>query len=213
MVAVDHGFRFFLLPCAQRHSPLLVQRKDTSSEAAPTAPEASHGPMLTSPGAAGAFFPIPFHFLEVLSWLIFYASGPSCQSVLYPTAACRNLSRSHACSLHLSGQDHRVTDMFERTLKGHLIQCPCNEEGHPWLDQVLRAPSSLTFNVSKDKASTTTLGNLLQCLTTLTVKNFFLISNLNLKGETMKEISFCLLQSHEPYTQPREPPFPTQLWP
>jgi len=29
-------------------------------------------------------------------------------------------------------------------------------------------------------ASTTSLGNLLQCLTTLTVKDFFLISNLNL---------------------------------
>ena len=44
--------------------------------------------------------------------------------------------------------------------------------------RLLRAPSSLTLSISKDGASTASLGNLCQCLTTLTVKNFFLISNL-----------------------------------
>ena len=41
--------------------------------------------------------------------------------------------------------------------------------------RLLKALSSLILNVSKDRASTTSLGNLLQCLTTLAVKNFFLI--------------------------------------
>ena len=40
-----------------------------------------------------------------------------------------------------------------------------------------RATSSLALNASRDGASTTSLGNLFQCVTTLCVKNFFLISN------------------------------------
>ena len=35
-----------------------------------------------------------------------------------------------------------------------------------------RATSSLALNASRDGASTTSLGNLFQCLTTLWVKNF-----------------------------------------
>ena len=42
--------------------------------------------------------------------------------------------------------------------------------------RVLRAPPSLTLSISGDRASTTSLGNLFQCLTNLTVKNFFLMS-------------------------------------
>ena len=42
--------------------------------------------------------------------------------------------------------------------------------------RLLRAPSNLALNVSRDGASTTSLGNLGQGFTTLMVKNFFLIS-------------------------------------
>jgi len=41
------------------------------------------------------------------------------------------------------------------------------------------APSSLALNASRDGASTASLGNLFQCVTTLWVKNFLLISSLN----------------------------------
>ena len=41
--------------------------------------------------------------------------------------------------------------------------------------RLLRALSSLTLSVSRDGASTTSLGNLFQCFTT-----FFIISRLNL---------------------------------
>jgi len=64
--------------------------------------------------------------------------------------------------------------------KGRLVQFLCNKQGHLQLHQVLRAPSSLTLGVSRDGASTTSLGNLCHCLTTRTVKNFFLISGLKL---------------------------------
>ena len=49
-----------------------------------------------------------------------------------------------------------ITELLELegTLKGHLVQLPCNEQGHPHLHQVLRAPTSLTLNVSRDGAFT-----------------------------------------------------------
>ena len=70
----------------------------------------------------------------------------------------------------------RIIESFELewTLKGHLVQLPCKEQGRIQLDQVLRAPSNLTLNASRDGAATTSLGNLFQSLTTLTVKTFFL---------------------------------------
>jgi len=44
------------------------------------------------------------------------------------------------------------------------------------LIMLLRAPFNMALNVSRDGASTTSLGNLGQGLTILSVKNFFLIS-------------------------------------
>ena len=73
------------------------------------------------------------------------------------------------------GQQHHrtITELseLEGTSKGHLVQLPANEQGHLQEDQV--APSSLTLNVSKDGASTTSLGNLFQCFITIIVKYFF----------------------------------------
>ena len=60
--------------------------------------------------------------------------------------------------------------------------------------RLLRAPSNLAWNVSRDGASTTSLGNLCQCLTTLTVKNFFLISSLHLPSFSLKPFLLVLAQ-------------------
>lgn len=35
------------------------------------------------------------------------------------------------------------------TLKGHLVQPPCNEKGHLQLHQVIRAPSSLSHDCTE----------------------------------------------------------------
>ena len=59
-------------------------------------------------------------------------------------------------------------------LKGHLVQLSCNNMDTYSSIRLLRAPSSLTFNVTSKGASTTSLGNLCYCLITLTVKNFSL---------------------------------------
>ena len=61
------------------------------------------------------------------------------------------------------------------------VQCnshAMNRDSYSYI-MLLRGLSSLTLNASIDEASTASLGNLLQCLTTLTVKNVFLIPNLN----------------------------------
>ena len=47
---------------------------------------------------------------------------------------------------------YRITEL-EGALKGHLVQLSCNEQGHPQLHQVLRAPSSPTLGVSEDGAT------------------------------------------------------------
>ena len=66
---------------------------------------------------------------------------------------------------------------LEGTIYDDLVQLPHNEQGHPQLDQV--AQNLIQPHTERDRASTTSLGNLFHCLTTLTVKYIFLISNLN----------------------------------
>ena len=77
-------------------------------------------------------------------------------------------------SLSLGPQKvHRIMEWFglEGTLKD-LVQPPGHGQGHLSLGQVTESPVHLTLNTSKDGASTTSLGDLFQCLTTLIVKKF-----------------------------------------
>ena len=52
--------------------------------------------------------------------------------------------------------------------------------------RVLKAPSNPTLNPAREGAATASLGNLGQGVTTLTVKNSCLISNLNLRSFSLK---------------------------
>jgi len=52
------------------------------------------------------------------------------------------------------------------------------------LIRLLRAWTSLALKASRDRASTTSLGNLCQCLTTLNIKDFLLTSNLIISHPT-----------------------------
>ena len=60
--------------------------------------------------------------------------------------------------------------------------------------RLLRAPSNLVLNVPKDGASTTSLGNLCQGFTTLSIKHFFLISSLNLPSFSLNPLPLVLSQ-------------------
>ena len=59
---------------------------------------------------------------------------------------------------------------------------------------MLRAWCSLTLNVSRDGAATSSLGSLCWCFTTFIVKNIFLIFNLNLPCFSMKPFPLILSQ-------------------
>ena len=90
---------------------------------------------------------------------------------------------------------NRIIEWFEleEIIKGHLFKFPCNEEGHLQLHQVLGVQSRLTLSVSRDRASTTSLGNLCQCLTAL-IENFFLILNLNFSSFSLNPFLLIPLQ-------------------
>jgi len=91
------------------------------------------------------------------------------------------LARLRFSLTHSSGV-HRVTGWFglEGTLQ--IIYFHPYALGRDCFPQprVLRAPSNLALSTAREGPSTASLGSLGQGLTTLKVKSFFLMSNLNL---------------------------------
>jgi len=71
--------------------------------------------------------------------------------------------------------------------------------------RVPRAPSNLALNPAREGAATASLGSLGQGPTTLMVKNFFLISNLNLPSFSLQP--FPLVLSLRTLVQSPSPPF------
>jgi len=80
----------------------------------------------------------------------------------------------------------------ERDLKGLLVPNPAMGRDTFHQTRLLRAPSYLALNTAREGASTASLGNLCQCLTTLRVKNLFLVSNLNLPSFSLKPLNLSL---------------------
>ena len=61
--------------------------------------------------------------------------------------------------------------------------------------ELFKAPFSLALNAYREGTLKTSLGNLFQCLTTLTVNSFFLISSLNLPSSNLKPFLLILLMT------------------
>lgn len=88
-------------------------------------------------------------------------------------------------------QNHRCA-WVGTDLKAQLFPTPLTMDWNTFhYTRLLRAWSNLALNISKDGASTNSLGNLLHYLTTFTVKNFFLRSDLNLLSVWSHSPSFC----------------------
>ena len=81
-----------------------------------------------------------------------------------------------------------IIDCFgwEGTFQGHPVPPPAMSRDISNQLRVLRAPSNLAWNGSRDGASPTSLGNVGQGVTTLSVNNFFLRSSLNLPSSSSK---------------------------
>jgi len=82
-----------------------------------------------------------------------------------------------------------ILELFELegALKDHLVPPPLHEQGHPQLHQCSE-PLQL------DLVGLQGWGNVCQYLPALTVKNFFLISNLNLPSFSLNPFSLSLTQ-------------------
>ena len=92
--------------------------------------------------------------------------------------------------LRSQNKNQKLTELFQLkgTFKGHLLQ-PLAMNRDTYISvRLLKALSSLILNVSKDRASTTSLGNLFLWFTTLIVKNFPYIQSK--RGEILFETIF-----------------------
>lgn len=85
---------------------------------------------------------------------------------------------------------------LEGALKGYPVQLPCSDWGQLQVDQVAQSAILLDLECLQGQGpSITTLGKLLQYLTTLTViKNLFLVSNLYLLSFSLKLFPVILSQ-------------------
>ena len=100
--------------------------------------------------------PWPYHV-----WAHFQIATSEPNPFLLPHSKSRRTS-SVLTEVLSSSCLHRIIDSFklEETFKGHLVERPCNEQGHLQLHQVEQP------DLEWDGASTTSLGNLFQCFTT-----------------------------------------------
>jgi len=92
---------------------------------------------------------------------------------------------------------------FEKIFEDQLLQLPCTEQGYLKLDLATQSP--VQPDLEYQTGSTTSLGNLFQCFTTLTVKNFFQMSNLTLPPLNLKP--FPQVQSQQSLLKSLSPSF------
>ena len=116
-----------------------------------------------------------------------------------PTSPFSNPSA--LCVIFMSARGHRIIESqnhrmawVEKDHTDHLVSTPLLCSGSPTarLGSVPRAASSLALNASRDGASTTSLGNVFQCITALSSKHFLLLSNLNLSCLSLKPFPLVL---------------------
>jgi len=80
-----------------------------------------------------------------------------------------------------------------RTLKTIRFHPPAMGRDTTHQTKLPRAPSNLGLSASSDGTSTAPLHGQCQCLTTLIMQNFFLISNLNVSSSSLKPLLLVLL--------------------
>ena len=81
---------------------------------------------------------------------------------------------------------------IEKDHNDHVVSTPCYGQGRQPPDQAAQNHIQLALNASRDGAFTASLGNLFQCVATLWVKIFFLISNLNVPCLSLKPFLLVL---------------------
>ena len=92
--------------------------------------------------------------------------------------------------------NHRIVERFglEGTLQITQSHSPAMDRDPFHQPRLLQAPSNPALSTAREGAATTSLGNLGQGLTTLIIKDFFLIPNLNLPTFSLKPSPLVLSQ-------------------
>ena len=105
-------------------------------------------------------------------------------------------------------QDHRIIEWFglEGAFKGHLVQPPCNKQGHLQLSQVAQSPIQPDLECFQGQCICSLFGQPV-CVSPLIIKIFFLISKLNLPSFSLEPSPLvvplqALLKTHEVHTAP-----------
>jgi len=85
----------------------------------------------------------------------------------------------HQTQSQWKSQNHRMT-WVEKDHSDHLVSTPCYVQGRQPADQAAQSHIQPGLECLQGWGILSLLGQPVQCVTTLWVKNFFLISNLNL---------------------------------
>ena len=85
----------------------------------------------------------------------------------------------YKCHIAQNLQNHRITKV-EKDLQDHLVQLSTYHQYSPSKLCPLVQHLTISWTLSRDSDTTTSMVSLFQCLTTLSEKTFFLIFSLNL---------------------------------
>jgi len=108
--------------------------------------------------------------------------------------------------------DYRIMDSHQRWKRPPRSSSPTVHQRPMFLHEIMSftTTSKCFLNISRDGATTTSLGSPFQCLITLLEKKFLLISNLNLSWLNLRPFPLLLslvMQEKRPTSTLPQPPF------
>lgn len=109
--------------------------------------------------------------LRITGMILYY-----CLRVLFSDLSWSGSDIKNLASLSNCNETFHSLSQIRRNIKAHLVPSPLPRAETSHWTSLHTAPSNKALNISRDEAFWTSPHNPFQCLTTLWVKNFFLLS-------------------------------------